>query len=52
MGRAFSASYAPKDPTEAERFADALRTVFAGHQQGGRVVIRYQATVYLGRRRP
>jgi SAM-dependent methyltransferase len=51
LGRAFSASYAPKDPDEAARFAGALRHVFARYQQEGQVIIRYQATVYLGRRR-
>jgi SAM-dependent methyltransferase len=52
LGRAFSASYAPKGPAEAERFAAELRAVFARHQRGGWVVMRYQTTVYLGRRRP
>jgi SAM-dependent methyltransferase len=52
LGRAFSASYAPREPDEAERFAAALREVFARHERGGRVVIHYQAAVYLARRRP
>src|SRR5262245_8684154 len=50
LGRAFSASYAPRRPEAAERFAAALREVFARHQQGGRVVLRYQTSVYLARR--
>lgn len=51
LGRAFSASYAPRDPAEAEAFAAALRDIFARFQQGGRVVVRYETAVYLARRR-
>ena len=51
LGRAFSASYAPREPAEAEAFAAALREVFARFQQDGRVVVRYETTVYLARRR-
>ena len=50
LGRAFSASYAPREPAQVEAFAAALREVFARHQQEGRVVLRYQASVYLARR--
>jgi SAM-dependent methyltransferase len=50
LGRAFSASYAPRDEAEAARFAGALRAVFARHQQHGRAALRYQTTVYLARR--
>jgi SAM-dependent methyltransferase len=51
LGRAFSASYAPREPERAERFAAELRAVFARFQQGGRAVIRYETSVYSGRRR-
>jgi SAM-dependent methyltransferase len=51
LGRAFSASYAPREPAAVEVFADALRRVFADHKRGGRVALRYVTTVYLGRRR-
>lgn len=51
LGRAFSASYAPREPVAAERFAAALRGVFAGHERGGRVVLHYETSVYLARRR-
>jgi SAM-dependent methyltransferase len=51
LGRAFSASYAPREPAQAEPFAQALRAVFARFQQQGRVVLQYQTSVYLGRRR-
>jgi SAM-dependent methyltransferase len=52
LGRAFSASYAPRELQEVERFAAAMRAVFARHEQHGRVVVRYEAAVYLARRRP
>ena len=51
LGRAFSASYAPREPARAEAFAAALREVFARYQEGGQVVLRYQASLYLARRR-
>jgi hypothetical protein len=51
LGRAFSASYAPREPAAAAAFADALRAVFATHQQQGRFILRYQTIVYLARRR-
>jgi SAM-dependent methyltransferase len=51
LGRAFSASYAPRDPEVAAAFANGLRDVFARFQQGGQVVIRYQTSVYIAQRR-
>jgi SAM-dependent methyltransferase len=50
LGRAFSASYAPKDPQAAEVFAAGLRDVFARFQREQRVVIRYETSLYLSRR--
>jgi SAM-dependent methyltransferase len=50
LGRAFSASYAPREPVAAERFAAALRQVFARHARSGKVVLRYETSVYLARR--
>jgi SAM-dependent methyltransferase len=50
LGRAFSASYAPKDPARAATFANALRAVFHRFQENGRVSLRYQTSVYVGRR--
>jgi len=52
LGRAFSASYAPRQPQAAQQFADALRAVFARFQRDGRVVLRYETTVYSARRKP
>jgi SAM-dependent methyltransferase len=51
IGRAFSASYAPKAPVEIEAWNEGLRRVFAAHQRDGRVTLRYETTVYLARRR-
>jgi ubiquinone/menaquinone biosynthesis C-methylase UbiE len=51
LGRAFSASYAPRDPAEAQRFAAALKHCFARFEQRGRVELRYETSVYVGRRR-
>jgi SAM-dependent methyltransferase len=50
LGRAFSASYAPRDPAAAGAFADALRAVFARFRADGRVVLRYETSVYLARK--
>jgi SAM-dependent methyltransferase len=50
LGRAFSASYAPKRLPEIEAFASALRDVFARFQQDGHVIIHYKTSLYLGRR--
>ncbi len=51
LGRAFSASYAPREPVAVERFAAALRQVFARYQMAGKVVLRYETSVYVGRRK-
>jgi SAM-dependent methyltransferase len=51
LGRAFSASYAPKEPARAEALTRDLCALFARHQAGGTVTVRYQTSVYLGRRR-
>jgi SAM-dependent methyltransferase len=49
-GRAFSTSYAPREPNAVAVFAEALRQVFRAHQHGGKVVMHYQTSIYLGRR--
>jgi SAM-dependent methyltransferase len=51
LGRAFSASYAPREPALVERFMAALHEVFTRFQSRGRVVVRYETTVYLARRK-
>lgn len=52
IGRAFSVSYAPREPVAAAAFADALRRVFREYQKDGRAVMRYVTSVYLARRGP
>jgi SAM-dependent methyltransferase len=51
LGRAFSASYAPREPAAADAFGAELRRVFARHHRNGKVVLRYETSVYLARRR-
>jgi len=50
LGRAFSASYAPREPGEAERFAASLRAVFQRFAKAGRVTLRYRTSVYTAQR--
>jgi ubiquinone/menaquinone biosynthesis C-methylase UbiE len=51
LGRAFSASYAPREPAAVAVFTERLREVFAAHQRDGKVTLRYVTSVYLARRR-
>jgi SAM-dependent methyltransferase len=51
LGRAFSASYAPREPVAVDRFARALREAVAAFQRGGKVTLHYETTLYLARRR-
>ena len=51
VGRAFSASYAPREPEPAATFAAALHELFARWQQAGKVVLRYETAVCAARRR-
>src|SRR5207237_4625929 len=44
LGRALSASYAPREPIPLARFKAALREVFGRYQQAGRVTLCYQTT--------
>jgi SAM-dependent methyltransferase len=50
IGRSMSASYAPREPAVAAVFTAALRKVFAEFQHDGKVELRYQTSVYVGRR--
>jgi SAM-dependent methyltransferase len=47
LGRAFSASYAPREPAQVQAFAQKLRGVFAHWQLDGFVTLRYETSVYL-----
>jgi SAM-dependent methyltransferase len=49
LGRAFSASYAPREPKTAREFAAALHDVFTRWQRDGVVTLRYETSVYLAR---
>jgi SAM-dependent methyltransferase len=51
LGRAFSASYAPKDPAGVAAFERTLRDAFARFQKGGKVTLHYQTILYQARRR-
>jgi ubiquinone/menaquinone biosynthesis C-methylase UbiE len=50
LGRAFSASYAPRAPDTVQEFAQDLRQVFVQFQRDGKVRLVYETAVYLGRR--
>ncbi len=50
LGRAFSASFAPKDCQASARVAQRLRELFHQFAEGGHVHLRYQTQVYQARR--
>jgi SAM-dependent methyltransferase len=50
LGRAFSTSYAPSDPDEINRWSDRLTALFRDCNHEGKVLIRYETSVYLARR--
>jgi SAM-dependent methyltransferase len=49
-GRAFSASYAPRDPAGVAAWMTALAELFGRWQRDGQVVLRYETSLYLARR--
>jgi SAM-dependent methyltransferase len=51
LGRALSASYAPREPAQVEEFIAALRATFVRFQRDGRVALQYQTVVVLAQRR-
>jgi len=51
LGRAFSASYAPREREQAERFAADLRGVFVRFENAGKVTLKYQTAVIVAARR-
>lgn len=51
LGRAFSASYAPRDSADASHWADRLRRVFADYAEAGSVDLSYETSAYLATRR-
>jgi SAM-dependent methyltransferase len=50
LGRAFSASYAPREPAQATQWSAKLRAIFQEFQRGGTVVLRSRTSVYLAQR--
>lgn len=48
IGRAFSASYAPKDKPGAEQFTEKLKQLFAEFKENGVVSLIYKTSVYVG----
>jgi ubiquinone/menaquinone biosynthesis C-methylase UbiE len=50
LGRAFSASYAPKDGAPAEALKQGLTDLFNEHQTDGFVALHYEVSVYIARR--
>jgi ubiquinone/menaquinone biosynthesis C-methylase UbiE len=51
LQRAFSTSYAPREPEPAKRFTLAVREAFARFQNHGRVTLCYETSVYVAQRR-
>jgi ubiquinone/menaquinone biosynthesis C-methylase UbiE len=50
IGRAFSASFAPKKGDARQQLESYLRYAFAKYQQNGLVVMRYETALFLGRK--
>jgi SAM-dependent methyltransferase len=51
VGRALSASYAPRDPHDVKAFVQALQEVFARFQKNGHVSIIYETSLFLAQKR-
>jgi len=50
LGRAFSASYAPREPEDREALAVLLGNLFARFQKDGMVAIQYETSLYLAQK--
>jgi SAM-dependent methyltransferase len=50
LGRAFSVSYAPREPARAAQYAEDLRRLFARFQRDGQVTLHYETAVYSARK--
>jgi SAM-dependent methyltransferase len=51
VGRAFSASYAPRQGAPADAYERSLRELFARYANRGRVTLHYETKVYVARRK-
>lgn len=49
IGRALSASYAPKDPVDVAELRSRLSDVFRRFHRDGHVALRYRTSIYVGR---
>jgi ubiquinone/menaquinone biosynthesis C-methylase UbiE len=50
IGRAFSASYTPKEGPLSEEIRKRLTDAFHRYQQNGKVLMKYETSVYMGRK--
>jgi SAM-dependent methyltransferase len=50
LGRAFSASWAPREAGAAGRYEAGLSQIFTRFERQGRVTLRYRTAVYIGQR--
>lgn len=50
IGRAFSASYAPKEPPMVLQFTQQLKKLFSEFEENGHVVLCYETSVYSGQK--
>jgi len=48
--RAFSSSYAPRQPVDARRLKDSLKRIFNDYEEQGVVVLKYVTNVYLAQK--
>lgn len=51
LGRAFSASYAPREPERQAAYTRALRDLFRANARNDHVVLAYRTEVYVAQRR-
>jgi SAM-dependent methyltransferase len=51
LGRAFSASYAPRDANSVTRWTNDIKALFSRFQRDGKVRLRYETSLYIARRR-
>jgi SAM-dependent methyltransferase len=51
LGRAFSASYAPRTPEGRAAWTEAIGKIFHQHQRWGKVKLKYETSLYLAQKR-
>jgi SAM-dependent methyltransferase len=50
LGRAFSASYAPRTPEGRAQWTEGIKALFAKYERGGRVSVHYDTSVFVAQR--